>query len=473
MPLSARVRLPAACLAAAAIALPMAFAGPQPALAQSTAPTKAQSTPAAPQSVADRATALLRAGRPVRALAILRPAVEARRSDLTLLFLVGRAGIAAASRQGLDDASRAAFLDAAIAALRRMLVIRPGLVRARLELARAFFLKGEDTLARRHFERVLAGKPPAPVVLNVNRFLAEIRARRRWDLHAGFALAPDTNIGASSDERIIYINVGGARLPFTRDAEELTTSGIGLSVWTGGEYQYPLGDRLRLRTGASVSRREYSGKRFDQTHLSGHAGPRHLIGRNTEVSALASVQRRWSGGAPDHDALGARLEAGHRFTRRLTANARASWHERSYRVQDHLDGPVMDASLSGAWVVTPVVRADAGLGWGRQRTEAERWRHDYRWLRAGVSVALPKGFTVGGNGELRRTDYEGNWLPHTEGGEPREDETRSFRASVHNRALAWKGFSPQVSLVHEVRKTNAQLYDYERTGGELRFVKLF
>jgi len=51
--------------------------------------------------------------------------------------------------------------------------------------------------------------------------------------------------------------------------------------------------------------------------------------------------------------------------------------------------------------------------------------------------------------------------------------TRSLRLSAHNRTLAWKGFSPQVSVVHETRKTNAQLYDYDRTGGELRFVKLF
>ena len=112
------------------------------------------------------------------------------------------------------------------------------------------------------------------------------------------------------------------------------------------------------------------------------------------------------------------------------------------------------------------------MGWGRERPEAEAWRHDRRWVRAGVSVALPRGFTVGGSGELRRTDYEGNWFPHISG-EPREDRTRSLRASVHNRAFAWKGFSPQISLVHEVRKTNAQLYDYKRTGGELRFVRLF
>ena len=102
----------------------------------------------------------------------------------------------------------------------------------------------------------------------------------------------------------------------------------------------------------------------------------------------------------------------------------------------------MDVSLGGAWVVTPTVRANAALGWGRERPETERWRHERRWLRTGLTVALPRGFTVGGSGELRWADFEGNWFPHTIGGEPREDRTRSLRASVHNRAFAWKGFSP-------------------------------
>ena len=152
----------------------------------------------------------------------------------------------------------------------------------------------------------------------------------------------------------------------------MTTSGIGLSVWVGGEYQYPLSQRWRLRAGGDLSRREYSGSSFDQTFVSGHAGPRRLIGRTTEASLPASAQRRWSATAPDHDAFGARLEAGHRFTRRVTANARASLHDRRYRTRDYLDGPVVDASLSGAWVVTPTVRADAALGWGRERPKTEQ-----------------------------------------------------------------------------------------------------
>ena len=403
------------------------------------------------------------------ALTILRPLARTRPDQANVLFLLGLAAIEASRLPDVAEAERDVLLDEAIASLRTMLVDHADLVRVRLELARAFFLKGEDSLSRDHFERVLAGTPPPAVAANVRRFLSRIRAGRRWSMYLGGSVAPDTNIGAGSEERIIYIQ----GLPFRRDAEELTTSGVGVSVWTGGEYQYPLGERLRLRAGADISRREYSGSQFDQLVVSGHAGPRWLAGENTEVSLLASARRRWTANAPEHDELGLRAEAGHRFTRRVTANARASWHERRYRTRTFLDGPVLDFSLGGTWVITPTVRADAAAGYGRERPETERFRHTRRWLRAGVTVALPLGFTVGGSGELRWTDYEGNWLPFTPGGVPREDRTRSLRVSVHNRAFTILGFSPQISLVNEVRTTNAQLYDYKRTGGELRFVRQF
>ena len=415
------------------------------------------------------ARALIRQGRFAGALGVLRPLAGNRGVDTNVLFLIGLAAIGESQRPSVAEADRDALLDEAIASLRTMLVDRPDLVRVRLELARAFFLKGEDSLSRDHFEHVLAGKPPPPVVANVQRFLSRIRARRGWSMYVGAAVAPDTNIGGTSDERIIYIR----GLPFRRDAEDLTTSGVGISVWTGGEYQYPLGERLRLRAGGGISRREYSGDKFDRLFVSGHAGPRWLAGKNTEVSLLASARRRWTANEPNHDDLGLRAEAGHRFTRRVTANVQAAWHDRRYRKRTFLDGPVLDFSLGGAWVITPTVRADAATGYGRERPETERWRHTRRWLRAGVTVALPLGFTVGGSSELRWTDYEGNWGFYTPGGEPRADRTRSLRVSVHNRAFTILGFSPQISLVNEVRTTNAQLYDYTRTGGELRFVRQF
>ena len=332
-------------LAAAAsllISAPAWSAGEEP----SPPPAASQSAGAA---VAETRT-LIEQGRFEEALGILRPLAQGGAVEANVLFLIGLAATGASQQPDLSGDEREALLDEAIASLRAMLVDRPDLVRVRLELARAFFLKRENDLARKHFEHVLAGSPPGAVAANVRRFLSEIRARRRWSLRAGFALAPDTNIGGTSAERIIYIN----DLPFRRDQAELTTSGIGVSVWGGWEYQHPLNERLRLRIGADASRREYAGRRFDQMFVSGHAGPRWLVGANTEASVLASAHRRWSANVPDYDALGGRIEAGHRFTRRVTASARASWHDRRYRTRMFLDGPVMAASLSGAWVVTPM-----------------------------------------------------------------------------------------------------------------------
>ena len=368
-----------------------------------------------------------------------------------------------------DEAEREALLDAAIATLRGILVDQPGLVRVRLELARAFFLKGDDDLARRHFEQVLAGDLPDAVVANVRRFLVRIGARRRWSMYAGAALLPDSNIGASSDEEIIYIY----DLPFRRNADELTTSGVGLSMWTGGEYQRPLGDRLRLRAGVSASRQEHSGSAFDVTNLSGHVGPRWLVDGNTEASLLASAVRRWSGGRTDYDDVGARLEAQRRLTPLLTVNARSSWHRRDYERRDHLDGHVADLSLTGSLVVTPVVRTDLSTGYSRERPESVRWRNTSHRIRAGVTVVLPLGFNVGGSVQLRRTAYQGNWFPFTRDGSPREDSTRTLSVSLLNRSFTMYGFSPQLVVTHEARDSTAQLYGFDRTSGEVRLVRQF
>ena len=415
------------------------------------------------------AQALVKAGMFEEALIVLRLLALADPGRREVLFLTGLAAIEASRKPDTPETNRDALLDEAIASLRSVLINRPDLVRVRLELARAFFLKGEDSLARGHFERVLAGKPPAPVVANVQRFLAEIRARRRWTMYLGAAMSPDSNIGGASDERIIYIN----DLPFRRDAEELTTSGIGVSVWTGGEYQYPLGDRLRLRLGGDLSRQDYGGSNFDETSVSVHAGPRWLVDRDTEVSLVGNARRRWTGTAPSHDDLGARVEAGHRLTPRIRVNGRASWYRRDHRTRDFLDGPILDFTLGGSWVILPILRADGAAGYARERPKSETWRNASRWLRLGASIALPWGFTLGGSGELRWTDYEGNWFPFTRDGAPREDRTRILRATVHNRAFTLYGFSPQLVVTNETRDTNAQLYDYKRTRAELRAVRQF
>ena len=61
-----------------------------------------------------------------------------------------------------NDDTTTLELDKAEASLQAYLVENPDLPLPRLALARVYFLQGKDTLAREHFERVLASDPPAP-----------------------------------------------------------------------------------------------------------------------------------------------------------------------------------------------------------------------------------------------------------------------------------------------------------------------
>ena len=416
------------------------------------------------------ARVLMANGRYAEALDILRPMARTRPDEQNVAFLLGLAAIEAwRALPAEGQTQNMELLDEAIASLRGLLVNEPGLVRVRLELARGFFYKEEDGLSQEHFERVLAGGPPPAVVANVRSFLFRIRARRRWTLHFGFALAPDTNIGGVSGDEFVYI----FGLPFRRNDRDLPKSGIGLAVWSGGEYQQPLGEKLRLRLGVNVNRREYSGSRFDRMLLSSHVGPRVLAGSRTEFSILGDGRHQWTANEAEYFDLGGRLEARHRLGRRLTLNGRASWHQRRYRTRKSLDGPVRTVSLGGAWVLTPTVRLDLTAGLGRDRPQSVSNRNESKWLQAGVSVSLPLGFTVGGSGGYRWTDYEGPGFLTIPPGSSRKDETWNLRASLFNRAFTVFGFSPQVSVVREARTTNAQALGYKRTSGELRFVRQF
>jgi len=121
---------------------------------------------------------------------------------------------------------------------------------------------------------------------------------------------------------------------------------------------------------------------------------------------------------------------------------------------------------------TDSTNARAGVGWSGDRPKRSRERNECRRLQVGLTATLPRGFTVGGSAALRWTDYEGDWFPFTDG-RSREDLSRILRLNVHHRAFTLWGFSPRLSVVREERSSNAQLHDYERTFGELSFVRLF
>ena len=392
---------------------------------------------------------------------------------IATLFSVGMRARAAAEQTD-DEEVREALFDTAVQSFRRILVNNPQLVRVRLELALTFFQLGRDGLARRHFELVLAGGVPPPVAENIRRFLQVMRARKRWTGYFGAAFAPDSNLNAASNSEVIYIDTVFGRLPFRREGDFGARSGLGLSVWGGGEYQKPLSQRLRLRVGADLAQREYSGSDFDQLFAAVFTGPRLLVGRLTDVSLLGTAQRQWLGGKPYVDETGARLEIDRRLTQGLWARGTTAYRDRTCHGCEFRNGPVVDFTLNLFWTVAPVMQLHTAIGYEREHSASEHWRTLGRWVRVGSSLALPLGFTLGNSAQMRRTYYDGSGAAHlTLTGAPRRDRTLTLSVSLLNRALTIFGFSPQLAVVHENRRTNAQAQSYKRDRAELRFIRQF
>ena len=417
------------------------------------------------------ARALIQRNRFAEALGILKPLALAAGPDQTdVRFLLGLAASRGSQESDVKDDKRVALLNLAIAAFRSILIKQPELVRVRLELALAFYLKKDDALAQDHFERALVGRPPAALVGNINGFLNVMRARRRWTGYFGFSLAPDTNINAASDVEVIYIN----GLPFRRGAGQRASSAIGVVGWGGAEYQFPLANRWRLRSGFNVNHREYKGGRFDQTFLAGYIGPRWLISRYTEMSLLASASQRWWGGSSFNYDVGARLEVEHRVFAGLRLSGRATWSDRTYQQNTFLEGPLMVFSLGARYVPFPIMQVNALVGYIQQEAAARHWNSTGYWTRVGTNVALPWGFTVGLSGEFRWTDFEDGWpQPFRPDNSARRDQTRILGATLLNRAITVYGFSPQIAFSHQVRDSNAQLLDFKRNLVEMRWVRQF
>lgn len=157
-------------------------------------------------------------------------------------------------------AIEAGKLSEGVLALERVVLTKPGYIRAHLELARGYFLLREDTRARQEFKIVLAKNPPANVVSNIKKFLRIIRLRESeyrstGSAYVDVALGYDTNINSAPADATFVSPILGT----------LTLTGTGLEqsdefvkITTGGKLVHPFEPGKQLIMGADVSARYHA-----------------------------------------------------------------------------------------------------------------------------------------------------------------------------------------------------------------------
>ncbi len=400
-----------------------------------------------------QAKALINAGRWSDAQDVLDASRARQRADVETLFLLGLIAIERQQPRIAIDRLRAA------------LVRKPGAIRIRLELARAFYLAHDYENALRQFQRARAGNPPPEVIATIDRFMADIRRNKKWSYHFGLAVAPDSNInGATSAREAVLLGV-----PFELGDDARRQSGIGVAIETRGEIAPSIGDGLRLRIGVGLDRREYHGGRFDDSILTAEAGPNLIRGR-WDASLLASGFRRWFGQTRRIGGAGIRLEANYFPDSRTAVPVGLSVQRIRYA-----DAPAYDATLYAvqtglARVLSPSSVIIAKVGASRQQATAGYASN--RSLSLGLSWALDMrgGFSIQVEPLVAKSRYD---APDPFALVRRQDLLRQVSFSIVNRTIVLSRFTPRLSYTLARRGSSVELYRYSQRRLEIGFTSDF
>lgn len=178
-----------------------------------------------------------------------------------------------------------------VLALERVVTLQPDNLRARLALARGYYLVGDDVRARREFERVLATRPPEQLVTTIESYLAAIRQREaRYETSARGYL----QLGVGRDSNINSAPEGGladALLPIqlSPDATRINDSFYELSL--GGVIDHPLTRRTAFfATLDGVLHNHMHEDRFDNRLVTGQGGVKWLRDRYLVKGSVVAQQ---------------------------------------------------------------------------------------------------------------------------------------------------------------------------------------
>jgi hypothetical protein len=172
-----------------------------------------------------------------------------------------------------------------VLALERYVINFPDNLEARLELARGYFVLGEDSRAREEFNGVLKANPPPDVAANVERFMNALDARQSsyrttTGVFAEVGYGHDTNVNGGVGSAGIVVPVfGSVRVDATgvRAPADFTWLAV------GGEIIHPVAPGLAVFANGRLDSKQNNGElpsRFDQNNILVNGGLTYLNDKN-------------------------------------------------------------------------------------------------------------------------------------------------------------------------------------------------
>lgn len=376
---------------------------------------------------------------------------EERAGDPAFDFELGLAALAAGFPQN------AAF------ALERVLVQQPDHARARLELARAYFLLGDDKAAQQEFNTVLAQSPPPAVQEKIQLFLSRIEQRLdtqrpRLRGHVEIALGGDSNINsATADGSVTVPALGQVQL----DAMSREIDDGFAELDAGANLDYPLDKQSFWFASAAVKgQNNFGSDAFDSAVLGLRTGyARHQERGRWEIPL--QYQELWVDGRGFRRLLSASAEWSHTRQRGNQIALFAQLGVLRFPEQETRDARL--ALLGGGWSLAlpgDAVVLSASLYYGVENAVEDAGEHNgrnYLGTRLGAQwTPAPSHILYGALGAqaVRHADE------HPVFADTREDGlTQAFLGwawQAHRRVTL------KTDLEYHRNASNLALYDYDR-----------
>jgi hypothetical protein len=357
-----------------------------------------------------------------------------------------------------------------VLALERYVIHFPDNSAARLELARGYFILGDDLRAREEFEAVLKTQPAPAVVANVQRFLDALRARESRYKTTGLAyleagLGYDSNVNAGVDNATISLT--GYTNPVTLATTGVKKSDSFLHLAAGGQVSHPVAPGVALYGSAQAGGQLHpDASQFDQDGLAAAGGVSlrrngDLYRAGVSYSLLRVERNRY------RDTLGVNAEWQRQLDEKQAVSLGAQYAKLEYEgAQAVRDAGLYGLTagyrrlLDGAWQT--LLSADMSFSHeendsslGAKRDDLSR---DIYGLRLSAAITPAAGWSVGAGLSYLTSRYD---APDIVSSLPTRNDNY-YAADVSVGYTLTRNLSLRGELLFSRNDSNLALYEYTR-----------
>lgn len=401
-----------------------------------------------------QADALVKAGKPAEAYALLAPLEDKYAGDPQFDYLLGIAAL---------DSGKA---DKATLAFERVLAVSPNFAGARLDMARAYFQLGDFPRAKAEFEAVQLQGPPPAAQATIQRYLELIAQREkaqrtRFTAFAEFTLGRDDNVNNSTSTALVGIPALG-NVQFTLASTNVQRADNYGLFYTGADITHEIQPGIAVFGGvAGRYRSNQSEDLFDYKSVDGRGGVLVTVG-DFAVRGTLSGERYYVDHNANRNLLGLGADVRYSLDPANIISGVAQYLRFRFEQQALTIENFEQNLFGGGWTrLFADGRSSFSLNLYGGHENAANFRadgdKDIRGLRVGGNYSLREDLDLFGSAGGQRGDYKQQNATFLT---TREDKLRDAVAGLNWRFTNDWSLRPQVLYIRN--NSNIAIYAYKR-----------